>query len=98
MSIAIDHGFTVRENLRGFNLMNIPLEALRHVLSFLPLQDVVQFAFVSRQAFEVAKGLTWKELDFSEGNYWLEDLVNFCDRAQATCRRLDLPIASPRLR
>jgi hypothetical protein len=91
MSIAVDDGFTVREDLRGFNLMKLPPQTLHHVLSFLSLEDVVNFAFVSRRAFEVAKALTWEELDFSGGDYWHEDVANLCDRAQASCRMLTLP-------
>jgi hypothetical protein len=81
----------VNEDLRGFNLMKLPIETLHHVLSFLSIEDVMNFAFVSRQAFEVAKGLTWVELDFRRGDYWLEDVVNLCQRAQSTCRSLKLP-------
>ncbi len=87
----MDSEFAVNQDLRGFNLMTLPVEILRHVLSFLPMEVVVNFAFVSRQSFEVAKGLTWECLDFSLGNYWLKDVVNFCDRAQATCQSLILP-------
>jgi hypothetical protein len=91
MSIAVDKEYAVKGCLPGFNLMNLPLETLHHVLSFLPVKDVVNFAFVSQRAFQVAKGLTWEELDFTPGNFWLEDVEFLCARAQATCRSLVLP-------
>ncbi len=83
--------FALNQALRGLNLMTLPLEVLRHVLSFLSVEDVVKFAFVCRQAFEVAKGLSWDCLNFLGGCYWLKDVVNLCDRAEATCQTLMLP-------
>jgi hypothetical protein len=91
MTISADCGFAVNEDLRGFNLMNLPLEILHHVLSFLFMEDIVNFAFVSRQAFNLSRTLAWEELDFSDGHYWLKDMVFLGDRAQVTCRSLTLP-------
>jgi hypothetical protein len=91
LSITVDGEFAVNSDLRGFNLMALPVEALHHVMAFLPMTDVVNFAFVSRRAFDVVKGLAWKELDFSDGHHWLKDVVNLGNRAQATCRSLTLP-------
>ncbi len=53
--------------------------------------DIVNFAFVCRRTFEVAKGLTWDNLDFSHGDYWFKDVANLCDRAKATCQSVVLP-------
>jgi hypothetical protein len=83
------------EELRGgFNLMSLPLETLHRVLSFLPIGDVVNFAFVCQQAFDVSKELAWEELDFSTGHFWLEDVKNLSNRSQATCQTLTVPASS----
>ncbi len=92
MSITLDHEFKVNEDLRGLNLMNLPLESLHHVLSFMSIQDVINFAFVSWNAFQVAKGHTWTHLDFTGERCWLKDVVNLGNRAQASCRSLTLPV------
>jgi hypothetical protein len=94
MSVATENSFTVDEDspLRRFNLMSLPLETLHHVLSFLPMDDIVKFGFVCRRAFEVAKAFTWDYLDFSCGTYWLDDIWSLCDRAQTTCRKMIAPV------
>jgi hypothetical protein len=96
MIITVDKGAAAEDDPRGLNLMELPLETLLHVLSFLPMDDILEFAFVCRRAFEVAKCLTWERLHFSSGHYWLEDVVNFCNRAQPTCQSLELPTNFPR--
>jgi hypothetical protein len=92
MSIIVDNELAVKDNLQAFNLMNLPLETLHHVLSFLTMKDVVNFAFVCQRAFQAAKALTWDNLDFTPGDYWPEDVENFCVRSQATCQSLVLPL------
>ncbi len=92
MTITKDDAFTVMDDLRGFNLMNLPLETLHHVLSFVSMKNIFKFAFVCRQAFVVAKALKWVNLDFSSlRNCWPKDVAYLSDRAQATCQRLALP-------
>jgi hypothetical protein len=92
MSIAMDTGLTTtNEGTEVFDLLNLPLETQHYVLSFLRMNDIVNFAFVCRRTFEVAKGLTWDNLDFSHGDYWFKDVANLCDRAKATCQSVVLP-------
>ncbi len=88
MTVTTDNGYEVNEDLRGFNLMNLPLETLLHVIEFLPMEDIVNFAFVCRKAFQATKGLTWEHLSFLDGRYWLKDVEYLCNRAQATCQSL----------
>jgi hypothetical protein len=88
------HATAKKGHTKEKNLMTLPPELLPHVLSFLSMEEIVKFAFVSQRAFEVAKAFTWERLHFSDGHYWLKDVENLCDRGQVTCRSLILPSSS----
>jgi hypothetical protein len=55
MRITLDEAFAVNDQLRGFNLMDLPAETLHKILSFLPMHEIVYFACVCQRVSEPSK-------------------------------------------